>query len=110
MSEEKKNPRICGCKCEVWARVCGYYRPVRSFNKGKQEEYRERLNYKFRPESLDLAAKIERGEKIDLDSVELAVVQEAEKARRLRGMGAELVRKEKEMEAGIKEEPLIYSI
>ena len=29
-------------KCEVWTRVMGYHRPVASFNRGKQGEYRER--------------------------------------------------------------------
>jgi hypothetical protein len=28
--------------CEVWTRVMGYYRPVSSFNTGKQGEYAER--------------------------------------------------------------------
>ena len=28
--------------CEVWTRVMGYFRPVASFNRGKQGEYRER--------------------------------------------------------------------
>lgn len=29
-------------KCEVWTRVMGYHRPVASFNRGKQGEFRER--------------------------------------------------------------------
>lgn len=28
--------------CEVWTRVMGYFRPVTSFNTGKQSEYKER--------------------------------------------------------------------
>ena len=28
--------------CEIWTRVMGYFRPVSSFNRGKQSEYRER--------------------------------------------------------------------
>ena len=28
--------------CEIWTRVMGYHRPVASFNRGKQGEYRER--------------------------------------------------------------------
>lgn len=32
----------CGETCEVWTRVMGYHRPVRSFNIGKQGEYAER--------------------------------------------------------------------
>jgi hypothetical protein len=29
-------------RCEVWTRVMGYFRPVSSFNRGKQGEYHER--------------------------------------------------------------------
>ena len=32
----------CGTACEIWTRVMGYHRPVASFNKGKQGEFRER--------------------------------------------------------------------
>ena len=32
-------------RCEVWTRVMGYHRPVSSFNKGKQGEYAERMNF-----------------------------------------------------------------
>lgn len=28
--------------CEVWSRVMGYHRPVSAYNKGKQQEHRER--------------------------------------------------------------------
>lgn len=35
----------CGKPAEVWSRVVGYLRPVQNFNKGKQEEYRERKKY-----------------------------------------------------------------
>ena len=33
-------------RCEVWTRVMGYFRPVDSFNKGKQGEHRERKHFK----------------------------------------------------------------
>jgi ribonucleoside-triphosphate reductase len=32
----------CASACEIWTRVMGYHRPVASFNKGKQGEFRER--------------------------------------------------------------------
>ena len=32
--------------CEIWTRVMGYCRPVSSFNKGKQSEYRDRKYFK----------------------------------------------------------------
>jgi len=31
--------------CEIYSRVVGYYRPVKQWNKGKQQEYRERIEY-----------------------------------------------------------------
>lgn len=36
---------ICGKETEVWTRVVGFYRPVQAFNKGKREEYNERVTY-----------------------------------------------------------------
>ena len=32
--------------CEVWSRVMGYHRPVSEFNKGKKEEYYDRVCFK----------------------------------------------------------------
>ncbi len=29
-------------RCEVWSRVMGYHRPVTAFNRGKQQEHRDR--------------------------------------------------------------------
>lgn len=35
----------CGEKCEVFSRVVGYHRPVSNWNKGKQEEFKDRLAF-----------------------------------------------------------------
>lgn len=35
----------CGMKTEVYSRVCGYMRPIKNWNRGKQEEFRERKPY-----------------------------------------------------------------
>ena len=35
----------CNKKTEVYSRVCGFFRPVQQWNKGKQEEFRERVTY-----------------------------------------------------------------
>jgi anaerobic ribonucleoside-triphosphate reductase len=35
----------CGNATEVWSRVVGYLRPVQNYNKGKKEEYRQRIKY-----------------------------------------------------------------
>jgi len=31
--------------CEVYSRVVGYYRPVQSWNQGKQEEFKDRKTF-----------------------------------------------------------------
>ena len=36
----------CGEKCEVYSRVTGYFRPVANWNKGKQEEFKDRKAYR----------------------------------------------------------------
>ena len=36
----------CRADCEVYSRVVGYLRPVKQWNKGKQEEYRLRQTYR----------------------------------------------------------------
>lgn len=35
----------CGQETEVYTRVVGYYRPVKMWNKGKQAEYKDRVEY-----------------------------------------------------------------
>ncbi|HDD35203.1 MAG TPA: ribonucleoside triphosphate reductase [Candidatus Desulfofervidus auxilii] len=35
----------CGKTCEVFSRVVGYFRPVKNWNLGKQEEFKERKTY-----------------------------------------------------------------
>jgi ribonucleoside-triphosphate reductase len=35
----------CSAKTEVYSRVCGFFRPVQQWNKGKKEEFRDRQEY-----------------------------------------------------------------
>lgn len=35
----------CGKTTEVFSRVTGYHRPVKNWNKGKQEEFKDRKVY-----------------------------------------------------------------
>jgi ribonucleoside-triphosphate reductase len=35
----------CGAKTEVYSRVCGYFRPVTNWNKGKCREFNDRKTY-----------------------------------------------------------------
>lgn len=42
----------CGEKCEVYSRVTGYFRPVANWNRGKQEEFKDRRTFKVAGVSL----------------------------------------------------------
>ena len=42
---EEDGGMISPTRCEVFSRVVGYLRPVQAFNKGKQEEFKARINY-----------------------------------------------------------------
>lgn len=51
--KKKKNKSIVlKIPCEVYSRVVGYMRPVDNWNKGKQQEFKERKMFKI-PENLD---------------------------------------------------------
>ena len=39
--------QVKGTPCEVYSRVCGYLRPTQSWNKGKQEEFKQRKMIKI---------------------------------------------------------------
>jgi len=41
----EQKARISGMETEVYARIVGYYRSVRNWNKGKSEEYTKRVNF-----------------------------------------------------------------
>lgn len=43
----------CGGKVEVYSRVCGFFRPVQQWNKGKREEFKDRREYVIRKEVSD---------------------------------------------------------
>ncbi len=36
---------VQGRECEVYTRIVGYYRSLRNWNKGKKEEYRQRITF-----------------------------------------------------------------
>jgi hypothetical protein len=36
----------CGEKTEVYSRVCGYFRPVSNWNRGKEQEFKDRKTFK----------------------------------------------------------------
>ncbi|MFO7872485.1 MAG: ribonucleoside triphosphate reductase [Candidatus Undinarchaeales archaeon] len=45
MSGEVEECPDCGQRCEIFSRVVGYYRPVRNWNDGKQEEWKDRQEF-----------------------------------------------------------------
>ncbi len=45
ISGEKFTCPICGEETEVYSRITGYYRPVKNWNDGKSQEYKERKTY-----------------------------------------------------------------
>ena len=47
----------CGDDAEVYSRITGYYRPVRNWNAGKTQEYKERKEYVVDYEGLDAVTK-----------------------------------------------------
>jgi len=42
---EKEKCPICGKKTEIYSRIVGYLTPTQNWNKGKQEEFRQRKEY-----------------------------------------------------------------
>lgn len=37
--------KVCEKNCEVYSRIVGYFRPIRNWNDGKREEFKDRLPY-----------------------------------------------------------------
>jgi anaerobic ribonucleoside-triphosphate reductase len=42
---EAQLANVKGSECEVYSRIVGYFRPVKQWNNGKQEEYVQREEY-----------------------------------------------------------------
>ena len=52
----------CDAECEVYSRVCGYFRPVKNWNRGKQREFFERKPYApLLPEQKEAAEAVKLG-------------------------------------------------
>jgi len=43
--KEKDMSTKCAAKTEVYSRVCGFFRPVQQWNKGKKAEFEDRQAY-----------------------------------------------------------------
>jgi ribonucleoside-triphosphate reductase len=44
-NQQNEDQGKCQARTEVYSRVCGFYRPVQQWNKGKQDEFGERREY-----------------------------------------------------------------
>ncbi|MDD2505227.1 MAG: ribonucleoside triphosphate reductase [Bacilli bacterium] len=44
-ASEMPNCEVCGEETEVYSRITGYYRPVKNWNDGKAQEYKQRKSY-----------------------------------------------------------------
>ena len=44
-SDTSDGKKKCGLPMEVYSRVVGYYRPTKYWNKGKQEEFKQRKTF-----------------------------------------------------------------
>jgi len=62
--------RVIGRETEVYARIVGYYRSVKNWNKGKKEEYGIRVNF-----SDFQSSKIESFDKINTEKLPLSLVK-----------------------------------
>ena len=47
---------MCDSTTEIYSRVCGYFRPVKNWNAGKREEFKDRKFY-----SVEAAEKVQIG-------------------------------------------------
>lgn len=44
---EKQMIEVEGTECEVYTRIVGYHRAIENWNKGKAEEYKDRVTFKY---------------------------------------------------------------
>nr|WP_269845109.1 anaerobic ribonucleoside-triphosphate reductase [Geothermobacter hydrogeniphilus] len=51
--EEDQMATKCDARTEVYSRVCGFFRPVQQWNKGKKEEFKDRAEYLVAQKSKD---------------------------------------------------------
>ena len=57
---EKSKCPICNSETEVYSRITGYYRPVKNWNDGKSQEYKERRTYDIANSKLTHEGPVER--------------------------------------------------
>jgi ribonucleoside-triphosphate reductase len=48
-------PKSCNAQMEVYSRVCGYFRPVKHWNHGKKEEFKDRKLFAWKKNASSVA-------------------------------------------------------
>jgi ribonucleoside-triphosphate reductase len=61
LDAKKALSKTKGTNTEVYSRIVGYYRSVRNWNRGKREEYGERLSYEVSLPEISVKQKLSRG-------------------------------------------------
>ncbi len=56
--EELENEliNVRGTECKVYSRIVGYFRPVKQWNNGKQEEFSQRVTFEVEKETSEIKA------------------------------------------------------
>lgn len=70
---------VCGKETEVYSRITGYYRPVKNWNDGKIQEYKERKVYNIETSEMKKPGCMEKILKETAAEMEEAMVQEEDK-------------------------------
>ena len=80
ISGEVKKCPICGEETEIYSRITGYYRPVKNWNDGKAQEYKDRKSYdigtsKLTKENKNCGCKIENKEETIIEEDKKEIVE-----------------------------------
>ena len=80
ISGEVKKCPICGEETEIYSRITGYYRPVKNWNDGKAQEYKDRKSYdigtsKLKRENKNCGCKIENKEETIIEEDKKEIVE-----------------------------------
>ena len=76
LAGEQHTCPICGKEAEVYSRITGYYRPVKNWNDGKAQEFKDRKVYDISHSRLRRAGRA--GAQVTVDAAAPAAPEEAE--------------------------------
>jgi len=64
----------CGEPTEVYSRVVGYFRPVQNWNKGKKEEFRQRVEFDVEENALKVQRADETKETVEEGAIDIGAI------------------------------------